>query len=175
MVTEGLADHGSNGQVGDVVVIHDVKVDNVGTGLQHVVNFFTELGKVSRKDGRSNEVVLISPNIQRSGGTSRVLLSKQKRIPTGKSVEERGKVRNKSFAENKDKGCCRKRVALLTGAVKAEAEAARERRAQAENFIFRFSKRTTTKAMNGGWWWSKTKDKAFVVSTTPPIQNRTGK
>ena len=78
MITEGLADHGANCQVGDVVVVHDVEVNNVGTGFQNIVDFFTEPGKVSRKDGRSDEVVLITPDIQRSLSTSRVLLSKSK-------------------------------------------------------------------------------------------------
>ena len=79
VVTEGLADHGTNGQVGDIVVVHDVKVNNVGTGLQHVVDLSTKLGKVSRKDGRSNEVVLVTPDIQGSVGASRVLLRIEKR------------------------------------------------------------------------------------------------
>ena len=70
VVTKGLANHGSNGQVGNVVVVHDVKVHYVGTGFQHIVNFLTELGKVGREDGRSNEVVLITPDIQGSLGPS---------------------------------------------------------------------------------------------------------
>ena len=74
MVTKGLADHGTNGQVGDVVVVHNVKVNNVGTSLQDIVDFFTKLGKVGGKDRRGNEVVLISPNIQGSLSTSGLLL-----------------------------------------------------------------------------------------------------
>ena len=79
VVTEGLADHGSNGQVGDVMVVHDVKVHNVGAGFQNIVDFFTELGKVSGKNGRSNKVVLVTPDIQGSVGASRVLLRIEKR------------------------------------------------------------------------------------------------
>jgi len=74
VVTKGLAHHGPNGQVGDVVVIHDVEMDNISTGFQNIVDFFAQLGEVSRKDRRSDEVVLISPDIQGGGGTSGLLL-----------------------------------------------------------------------------------------------------
>lgn len=77
MVTKGLTHHGSNGQVGDIVVVHDVKVDYVSTGLKDIVNLFTKPGKVSRKNRRSDEVVLVSPDVQRRGGTSRLLLSRE--------------------------------------------------------------------------------------------------
>ena len=76
MVTEGLADHGTNGQVGDIVVVHDVKVDDVGTSFQHVIDFGTKLGKISRENGGGDKVVLVSPHIQGSLSTGRVLLSK---------------------------------------------------------------------------------------------------
>lgn len=116
MVAEGLADHGSNGQVGDIVVVHDVKVNNVGTSLQHVVNFFAEFGKVSRKDGRSNEVVLVSPNIQRSGGTSRVLLSKPKKgYQNGERGEKRGQVRGEPFNEKSTNDAVAKEMLYLRG------------------------------------------------------------
>jgi hypothetical protein len=49
VVTKGLADHGSDGQVRDVVVVHNIEVNNIGSGLQHVVDFGTKTGKISRK------------------------------------------------------------------------------------------------------------------------------
>lgn len=73
VVTKGLADHGSDGQVGDVVVIHDVKVNNIGTGFEHIVDFLTQPGEIGRKDGRSDQVVLIPPNVQGSRRASRLL------------------------------------------------------------------------------------------------------
>src|SRR5690606_16158299 len=39
---QGGAHHGSHGQVGDVVVVHDVEVDPVGTGRDHVGDFFAQ-------------------------------------------------------------------------------------------------------------------------------------
>jgi hypothetical protein len=46
MITESLAYHGSNGKVWNVVVIHDIKVNDIGAGFQHIVDFFTKPGKV---------------------------------------------------------------------------------------------------------------------------------
>mmetsp|Transcript_10801 Transcript_10801/g.20797 ORF Transcript_10801/g.20797 Transcript_10801/m.20797 type:complete len:284 (-) Transcript_10801:9-860(-) len=90
MVTESLAHHRANGQVRDVVVVHDVKVNNVGTGFQHVVDFSTELGKVGRENGGSDKVVLISPHIQRSLGTSRLLRSGKGRGGSRKGEQDGG-------------------------------------------------------------------------------------
>jgi hypothetical protein len=73
MVAEGLADHGADGEVGDVVVVHDVEMDDVGSGLEDVVNLLAELGKVGGKDGRGDEVVLVSPNVEGGGGAGRSL------------------------------------------------------------------------------------------------------
>mmetsp|Transcript_14893 Transcript_14893/g.37521 ORF Transcript_14893/g.37521 Transcript_14893/m.37521 type:complete len:275 (-) Transcript_14893:25-849(-) len=70
VVAKGLADHRSDCQVRNVVVVHDIKVNNIGSGLQHVVDLGTEAGEISRKDGRSNQVVLVSPNVQGSSRTS---------------------------------------------------------------------------------------------------------
>ena len=73
VVAEGLADHGADGEVGDVVVVHDVEVDDVGAGFEDVVDLLTELGKVGGKDGGGDEVVLVSPNVEGGGGTGRSL------------------------------------------------------------------------------------------------------
>mmetsp|Transcript_3537 Transcript_3537/g.7738 ORF Transcript_3537/g.7738 Transcript_3537/m.7738 type:complete len:274 (+) Transcript_3537:107-928(+) len=70
VITKGLADHRSDSQVRDVVVVHNIEVNNISSGFQHVVDFGSEHGEISRKDGRGNQIVLISPNIQGSGGTT---------------------------------------------------------------------------------------------------------
>jgi hypothetical protein len=73
VVTKGLADHRSDGKVGDVVVVHNVKVNNIGTSLEHIVDFLAQLGEIGRKNGRSDQIILISPNIQRSSRSGRLL------------------------------------------------------------------------------------------------------
>ena len=73
VVAEGLADHGADGEVGHVVVVHDVEVDDVGAGLEDVVDLLAELGEVGGKDGGGDEVVLVSPNVEGSGGAGRSL------------------------------------------------------------------------------------------------------
>ena len=45
------ANHRANGQVGHVVVIHDVEVDHVGAGLQHGFDFLAQAGEIGRQDG----------------------------------------------------------------------------------------------------------------------------
>mmetsp|Transcript_15612 Transcript_15612/g.28219 ORF Transcript_15612/g.28219 Transcript_15612/m.28219 type:complete len:218 (+) Transcript_15612:100-753(+) len=40
MVSKSLAYHGTNSQVGHIMVVHDIKVNDIGTGFQHVINFF---------------------------------------------------------------------------------------------------------------------------------------
>jgi hypothetical protein len=70
VITKGLAHHRSNRQVWHVVIVHDIKVNNISSGFQHVVNFATEPGKIGRKDRRGNQIVLISPYVQGSGRTS---------------------------------------------------------------------------------------------------------
>ena len=54
MLAQGLADQWADGQVGDIVVVHDVEVNNVCARLEHVVDFLAQLGKVGGKDGGGN-------------------------------------------------------------------------------------------------------------------------
>ena len=42
VITKSLADHRSDGQVGYVVVVHNVKVNNVGSSLKDIVDFLTK-------------------------------------------------------------------------------------------------------------------------------------
>ena len=48
----GFADQGADGQVGDVMVVHHIKMDDVGTSGNDVADFFTQAGKVSGKQAR---------------------------------------------------------------------------------------------------------------------------
>jgi hypothetical protein len=69
VISKSLANQGSDGQIWDIVVVHNVEVNDIGSSLQDIVNFGTQLSEVSRKDGRSNQIFFISPNIQRSDMT----------------------------------------------------------------------------------------------------------
>mmetsp|Transcript_17956 Transcript_17956/g.54916 ORF Transcript_17956/g.54916 Transcript_17956/m.54916 type:complete len:303 (+) Transcript_17956:164-1072(+) len=58
VVAQGLAHHGADGKVRDVVVVHHVEVHHIGAGGEHVVDLLAELGKVSGEDGRRDEVLV---------------------------------------------------------------------------------------------------------------------
>ena len=49
-VFQGLANHGSNGQVGHEVIVHDIEMHDVGTGLDHCIDIVTKAGEISRKN-----------------------------------------------------------------------------------------------------------------------------
>ena len=53
---ECLADHGAEGQIGDVMVVHHVKVDPVGTGGDDGLDLLTQAGKVGGKYGGGDAV-----------------------------------------------------------------------------------------------------------------------
>ena len=57
VLAQRRANHRANGQVGDVVVIHDVEVHDIGAGCQHPVDVFTKTGKIGRQDGRRDGVI----------------------------------------------------------------------------------------------------------------------
>ena len=54
-VPERLANHRSDRQVGDEVIVHDVEVDDVGTRVEHGLYVVTQSCKVRRQDGRCNQ------------------------------------------------------------------------------------------------------------------------
>jgi hypothetical protein len=56
MRLEGLANHGAECEVGHVMVVHHVKVDPVGTGVDDAFDFLAQTGEISREDGRGNAV-----------------------------------------------------------------------------------------------------------------------
>ena len=94
MVPKGLTDHGSDGKVGDVVVVHNVEVHDVCTCLQDIINLLAELGEVSRKDRRSDEVVLIAPNVERSRRRPGDLLGLYDQITSEQHEEKGQKLKN---------------------------------------------------------------------------------
>mgnify|MGYP002139184355 CR=1 FL=1 len=49
-----LADHRADGQVGHVVVVHHVEVDDVGAGGEDLVDFLTQAGEIGGEDRRSD-------------------------------------------------------------------------------------------------------------------------
>jgi hypothetical protein len=40
------------------VIVHDIKVHNIGTGFEYVLYFFTQAGEVGSENGWSNQVVI---------------------------------------------------------------------------------------------------------------------
>mmetsp|Transcript_26496 Transcript_26496/g.45211 ORF Transcript_26496/g.45211 Transcript_26496/m.45211 type:complete len:275 (+) Transcript_26496:148-972(+) len=67
VIAEGLAHHGSDGEVGDVVVVHDVEVNDIGAGLEHVIDLLAEFGEVGGEDGGGDEVILAAPHVEGGG------------------------------------------------------------------------------------------------------------
>ena len=51
---ECLTNHRAEREVGHVMVIHDVKMNPVGAGRDHLTKLFTQAGEISRKNGRCN-------------------------------------------------------------------------------------------------------------------------
>jgi len=68
VVLERLADHRADGEVGHVVVVHDVKVDNISAGSEDILNLLAELGEVSAKDGRRDAVVRLHLQLRGARG-----------------------------------------------------------------------------------------------------------
>ena len=56
VVSQSLAHHGPDSEVGYVVVVHDVKVHGVCSGGEYVVDLFSEFGKVGGEDGGGDGV-----------------------------------------------------------------------------------------------------------------------
>ena len=50
VLPQRLADQRADGQVGHVVVVHDVEMHDVGAGGEHVVDFLAEFGEVGGKN-----------------------------------------------------------------------------------------------------------------------------
>ena len=46
--SEGLADEGADGEIGDIVVVHNIEVDDICTCIKDRTDFITQAGKVGR-------------------------------------------------------------------------------------------------------------------------------
>ena len=58
-----LANHGPEGEIGHVMVVHHVKMDPVGTGVDDAFDFLAQASEISREDGRGNTVGRCHPRI----------------------------------------------------------------------------------------------------------------
>src|SRR5580658_6464187 len=51
MPVQRLAHHRPDRQIGHIVIVHDIEVDEIGAGVQHGIHFLSESGEVSAEDG----------------------------------------------------------------------------------------------------------------------------
>ena len=54
VIAQGLAYQRPDGQIGDVVIVHDIKVHPVSTRLQREAGVFAQAGEIGGQDGRGN-------------------------------------------------------------------------------------------------------------------------
>ncbi|MNH16599.1 hypothetical protein D3C79_762450 [compost metagenome] len=54
VAAQGLAELRAHGQVGHIVVIHDIDMDDIGSRSQHLLGFFTQAGKIGGQYRRCN-------------------------------------------------------------------------------------------------------------------------
>ncbi len=50
MRANGFADQGANCQIRNIMIVHDIKMDDVGTGGHDVSDFFAKTGKIGGQD-----------------------------------------------------------------------------------------------------------------------------
>ena len=51
MPVQGLAHHRPDGEIGHVVIVHDIEMDEIGAGMQHGIDFLAQAGEVGGQDG----------------------------------------------------------------------------------------------------------------------------
>ncbi len=56
MLATRLAHKGADGEIGNVVVVHDVEVHDAGARLEHVIDFFAQTRKVRRQYRRRYQI-----------------------------------------------------------------------------------------------------------------------
>ncbi|MNN56325.1 hypothetical protein D3C81_1712470 [compost metagenome] len=54
VLAQGAADHRADGQVGHVVVVHHVEVDDVGAGGENLVDLLAQAGEIGGEDRRGD-------------------------------------------------------------------------------------------------------------------------
>ena len=57
VVAQRAADHRANGEVGDIVVVHHIEVNDVGTGREHRIDLGAKAREVGRKNRRGDQEV----------------------------------------------------------------------------------------------------------------------
>ena len=57
VVAQRTADHRPDGEVGDIVVVHHIKVHHIGAGSEHGIHFVTELREIRGEDRRRNQEI----------------------------------------------------------------------------------------------------------------------
>ena len=56
MLAQCLADQRTDRQVGNVMIVHDIEVHDIGAGIQYIGDFLPESGKIRRQYGRCDLV-----------------------------------------------------------------------------------------------------------------------
>ena len=57
MIAKGFTHHGPDSQIGNIMIVHNVEMHNVGTRFEHVIYLFSQSGEVSSKYGGSNQKI----------------------------------------------------------------------------------------------------------------------
>ena len=52
-----LAHHGADGQVGNIMIVHDVEMHDVGAGGEDIVDLLTQTGKIGGQNRRRNQII----------------------------------------------------------------------------------------------------------------------
>ncbi|MNC57991.1 hypothetical protein D3C75_1076940 [compost metagenome] len=58
VLAQSGTDHRTDGQVGDIVIVHDIEVDDVGTRSQYLVDVLAQSGEIGGENGGGNSVGL---------------------------------------------------------------------------------------------------------------------
>jgi len=56
MLAQGLAYHGPDGEIGDIMIVHHIEVHYVGSGGQYIVDFLAQAGEIGGEDGWGNQI-----------------------------------------------------------------------------------------------------------------------
>src|SRR5690606_40581766 len=56
MLAQSFTDHGTNGEIGHVMIVHHVEVHDIGAGGQHVIDFLTQAGEIGGEDRWGNQI-----------------------------------------------------------------------------------------------------------------------
>ena len=57
MRLQSLTHHGAESEVGDIVVVHDIEVNPVGTGGDNIFHLVAQTGEIGGQDGGSDAVM----------------------------------------------------------------------------------------------------------------------